>query len=120
MSRQPRFLSQAVQAWPSIEPVKNGVAFDALVEPLRFRTSYGEEVTVPSGFESDGGSVPWWGRWLVNPAHHQRAWWIHDWAWVNHRYDHARLLDDALIADGCPFFHRVCIVLAVKIAGAFR
>jgi hypothetical protein len=116
----PRFLNSALQVWPADIPVSKGQALDRLAEDLHFETTYGEIITVPAGFESDGGSIPWWGRWLVNPSHNQRAWWVHDWAWSLGRYDHARLLDDALVADDCPFLHRVVIVLAVKIAGMGR
>ena len=116
----PRFLNSAFQVWPADLPVKNGRALDLLAEDLHFETSWGEVVTVPAGFKSDGGSVPWWGRWLVNPSHNQRAWWVHDWAWDTGRYDHDRLLDEALIADDCPTLHRLVIVLAVKVRGMGR
>jgi hypothetical protein len=107
------FLTPAVQSWPSVAPVYNGQALDQLREPLQFVTNTGEMITIPAGYTSDGGSIPWWGRWLVNPANNQRAWWLHDWAWDNGRDDHADLLNQALIADDCPKFHRFLIVFAV-------
>lgn len=27
----------------------------------------GREITVPSGFETDGASIPWWWRWRFDP-----------------------------------------------------
>jgi hypothetical protein len=116
----PRFINPALQVWPADLPVSKGRALDRLAEDLHFETSRGVVITIPAGFTSDGGSVPWWGRWLVNPSHNQRAWWVHDWAWDNDRADHGRLLNEALIADDCPWLHRHCIVIAVKIAGALK
>lgn len=116
----PRFRGPAVQHWPAGGAARNGKGVDLLLENLVFDTSWGQTVTVPKGFTSDGGSVPWWGRWLVNPSNNQRAWWVHDWAWDNHWHNHARLLDEALIADDCPLFHRIVVVLAVTIAGKLR
>lgn len=117
---QPHFLNPAIQTWPHNPPAYKGRAHDRLVEDLRFQTSWGEIITVPAGYISDGGSVPWWGRWLINPSHNQRAWWVHDWAWDQGMWNHARLLDEALLADNCPLWHRVLIVLAVKAAGALK
>lgn len=116
----PRFLNSAFQVWPADTPVTNGRALDRLVEDLHFETSTGEIITVSAGFTSDGGSVPWWGRWFINPSHNQRAWWVHDWAWENNREDHAELLDDALYADDCIPIHKYFIVKAVTVAGYIR
>ena len=116
----PRFKNPAFQCWPASEPVKGGRALDVLMEPLGFVTSWGAQIEIPAHFKSDGGSIPWWGRAMINPAYNQRAWWVHDWAWENNRSDHALLLDDALLADGCMPLHRFLIVWAVKIWAMFR
>ena len=116
----PRFLNAASQVWPANLPVRNGRALDRLIEDLYFETSNGDIIVVPAGFTSDGGSIPWWARWLINPLHNQRAWWVHDWAWENNREDHAELLNDALHADNCIPFYKYFIVKAVTIAGYFR
>jgi hypothetical protein len=110
-----RFLNKAFQVWPSEEPI-DGQALDCLAENLYFETSDGELITVPAGFKSDGGSIPWWGRVVINPTHNQRAWWVHDWAWENNRKDHDKLLREALKVDNCPRLKRHLILLAVQFA----
>ncbi|MGL5079706.1 MAG: DUF1353 domain-containing protein [Waterburya sp.] len=104
--------------WP-VSPPRNGKAMEALTKPLVFDTG-SEIIEVPVNFLSDGGSIPWWGRWFINPAHHRRAWIIHDWAWDTNRPDHAHLLDLALALDDCPILQRRVIVKAVSIFGSLK
>ena len=112
-----RFLNKAVQIWPLTDKATKGHSLETLKEDLYFETDDGEKIIVPSGFTSDGGSVPSLGRWFINPTHNQRAWWLHDWAWEQEREDHYLLLDQALKYDNCPNFKRKLIVLAVKLRG---
>jgi hypothetical protein len=47
------------------------------------RNSLGEvmsEIVIPQYFVTDLGTVPWWARWLINPADPQcaKAWILHD------------------------------------------
>ena len=114
------FVNTVIQSWPDTIPVKNGKALDVLVEPLIFVTDDNETITIPSGFKSDGGSIPFWARLFINPVHNQRAWWVHDWAWEKNRKDHATLLSQALKVDGCPNWQRYLIVLAVTVAGKIK
>lgn len=112
-----RFLNKATQTWPTKEQAIKGKSLETLKEDLYFETDEGEKIVVPSGFTSDGGSIPSWGRWFINPVDNQRAWWLHDWAWDNKRKDHYILLDQALKYDNCPNLKRYIIVLAVKLKG---
>lgn len=111
------FLNKAVQAWPLEAKATNGHNLKYLVEDLVFIADNNETIVIPVGFTSDGGSIPSWARWFINPAHNQRAWWLHDWAWEQEREDHYILLNQALKYDDCPNFKRKIIVLAVKLKG---
>ena len=112
-----RFLTKAVQTWPREYVASNGESLETLKEDLLFESDDGELIIIPTGFTSDGGSIPSWARWFINPVHNQRAWWLHDWAWDNKRKDHYILLDQALKYDNCPNLKRYIIVLAVKLIG---
>lgn len=78
-----------------------------------------EEIEVPVGFYTDLGSVPWFGRWLFNPADPQsaKAYILHDWLlylWGGERQlEAAGVLSQALKALAVKTWRRVLATLAV-------
>lgn len=96
----------------------------ALAEPLvwEVRTAAGEvtdEIIVPTNFLTDLGSIPWWGRWLFNPADPQcaKAYVLHDWVlalWGPERQlEAAGVMREALAALGVSEGRRKLQVLGV-------
>jgi hypothetical protein len=47
-------------------PIWGRVDYVKFVQEFRFESSFGM-VIVPKGFDSDGASVPWAVRWIINP-----------------------------------------------------
>lgn len=97
----------------------------ALAEPLVWEVRGPESsftISVPAGFDTDLGSIPWWGRWLINPADPQlsKAFVLHDYilqAFGPEKQPFAASqLYEALRALDCPRWMRKVIVAAVVVA----
>lgn len=105
-------------------PDRKGEGEDVLVSPLvaHVVSDYTppERIEIPAGFRSDGGSIPWGARLLIDPTHTRRAFVLHDWAYAERRDDHAALFDAALRADRCRPWLRWIMTVAVRLRSAFR
>jgi hypothetical protein len=97
----------------------------ALGEPLVWEVrgaGRGFDLTVPQGFVSDLGSIPWWCRWAVNPADPQlaKAFILHDWILAEFgpacQPFAASQLYEAMRALGAPQGKRKLIAVAVVAA----
>src|SRR6185437_8718655 len=89
--------------------------------PLRWellRKGSGLAVTVPAGFTTDLASIPWWLRWLYNPAdpRYAKAVVLHDWLLVDpaiSRLEAAAVFYEALCASGVSNWRAVPMALGV-------
>ena len=76
-------------------------------------------ITVPDGFDTDLGSIPWFGRWLFSPADAQcaQAYILHDWLlddWGKGRQiEAAGVFYQALKALNVPQWRRMVQTVAV-------
>jgi hypothetical protein len=85
--------------------------------------STGWLITIPMGFISDLGSIPWWCRWLFKPRDEaaRRAYLLHDYilsleGWKNSTFSSqlaASQLYDAMVQEGVPLWSRKTQFLGV-------
>lgn len=95
----------------------DGLGLFAVALPPSVRV-FGEVITVPVGFRSDGASIPWWMRWRFESwGRCAIAALIHDWL-LSLRDRPKREIDliflGVLQAEGVPDFQAVCMYLAVR------
>jgi hypothetical protein len=116
------FETDLVVRWAG--PDGKGEGEDVLASPLVARVitdhTPSELIEIPAGFRTDGGSIPWGARLLIDPTHTRRAFVLHDWAYAEGRDDHAELFDAALRADRCRPWLRWLMTVAVRLRPALR
>lgn len=102
------------------------VLAEPLIWEVRDATGFVTDlISVPTDFLTDLGTVPWWGRWLVNPADPQcaKAFILHDWllaSWGPERQiEAAGVMYQAMKALGVAPWRRQ-MQLAAIIAGIDR
>jgi hypothetical protein len=105
-------------------PDSKGEGEDVLMAPLAARVIHDhtpeERLEIPVGFRSDGGSIPWAARLLIDPTHTRRAFVLHDWAFNAGRHDHVELFEAGLRADRCRPFLRGLMTVAVRMRAFLR
>lgn len=83
------------------------------------------EIVIPKYFVTDLGTIPWWARWLINPADPQcaKAWILHDYVLETYgperQIESSGILYEALKALKIPKWKRKVQWLAV-VAGIDR
>lgn len=100
----------------------HGRAVVELAAPLRFDTTLADGLTVPPGFRSDYATIPWWLRWLFNPAGKYRcAAILHDYLYSRagscSRFVADAIFREAMARSGVPLHVRVVIYYAVRACG---
>lgn len=85
----------------------------------------GWSVTIPAGFETDLASIPWWGRWLINPEDPEaaRSAVLHDFLLdpaqgfgPEHQQLAVSQFYEAMKFDGVALWHRLLMAAAVTLA----
>lgn len=103
---------------------RHGSMILQLTAPFRYHSQrIGETITVPSGFISDGASVPRIFWTLFSPfGEYFRAALVHDFLYtganrVYNRAESDRIFLEAMVEAGVPFIRRRLIYRAVRVGG---
>ena len=115
-------ISSRFSTLPTVRLLPNptGGRIYALAEPLIYRTDISPpwEIVMPTGYQSDGASVPrlFW-RWFPPSGHYTGAALVHDYLCDTHLVDSktaAAIFDEAMVDLGVPARVRWPMVKAVR------